>query len=442
MTAYEKKEKPVSASSSDIETEPEGKRNGTATPQNGAISDVKVGENPSTKQGKDVKVAENQVASGVKGVHSDTYKRIIELADTYTKEVAEHENDYEWKDSYDDYSKRVEPLAETLTDEALKELYNELEERHDGLSMWIVDILEGRRVMSMRKRVDEQAESNKKALSKVKMELDAMTSLVDGFSNAVYFGTMPDSTRQDGVLNHYFAYPINYKGKRSYVFCRALHDNNTNRLYVHEVFVEDKIKKGNTLQTAASQPHGGISLYRDILANVLLSGRKPEVFTRPALEPDTNTDTSGVDSGQTNGVTTPAGNSPQTSDCKDSELSEPKQGKGVKVAENQVSSGVQAMLASAEQKTNTEPSEAQKEAGNYKKGHMRIDGYDVTIENPKGSVRRGTDAGGTYDTAVVVVKNNESTAKGSASELGQPTENGAAVANFGAKVWNNSERAK
>lgn len=35
LTGYEKKEKSVSASSSDIETEPEGKRNGTATPQNG-----------------------------------------------------------------------------------------------------------------------------------------------------------------------------------------------------------------------------------------------------------------------------------------------------------------------------------------------------------------------------------------------------------------------
>ena len=54
-----------------------------------------------------------------------------------------------------------------------------------------------------------------------------------------------------------------------YVFCRALHDNNTNRLYVHEVFIEENIKKGNTLQTAASQPHGGVALYRDILANVL-----------------------------------------------------------------------------------------------------------------------------------------------------------------------------
>ncbi len=48
----------------------------------------------------------------------------------------------------------------------------------------------------------------------------------------------------------------------------------------------------------------------------------------------------------------------------------------------------------AEQETDTEPTDAQKEAGNYKKGHIRIDGYDLTIEQPKGSVRRGTDASG------------------------------------------------
>ncbi len=34
-------------------------------------------------------------------------------------------------------------------------------------------------------------------------------------------------------------------------------------------FLADNIEKGNTLQTAASQPHGGITLYKDILANVL-----------------------------------------------------------------------------------------------------------------------------------------------------------------------------
>lgn len=44
---------------------------------------------------------------------------------------------------------------------------------------------------------------------------------------------------------------------------------------------------------------------------------------------------------------------------------------------------------------NTEPSEAQKEAGNYKKGHLKVDGFDVSIENPKGSTRRGKDVNGT-----------------------------------------------
>ena len=51
-------------------------------------------------------------------------------------------------------------------------------------------------------------------------------------------------------------------------------------------------------------------------------------------------------------------------------------------------------IAVAEQETDTNPTEAQKEAGNYKKGHLKLDGYDISIENPKGSVRRGTDASG------------------------------------------------
>lgn len=42
----------------------------------------------------------------------------------------------------------------------------------------------------------------------------------------------------------------------------------------------------------------------------------------------------------------------------------------------------------------TEPTEAQKKAGNYRMGHVRIDGLDITIENPRGSIRKGTDADG------------------------------------------------
>lgn len=41
-----------------------------------------------------------------------------------------------------------------------------------------------------------------------------------------------------------------------------------------------------------------------------------------------------------------------------------------------------------------QPTEAQKEAGNYKKEHIRRDGFDISIENPKGSIRSGTDPGG------------------------------------------------
>ncbi|MDE6338484.1 MAG: hypothetical protein K2K97_01690, partial [Muribaculaceae bacterium] len=43
---------------------------------------------------------------------------------------------------------------------------------------------------------------------------------------------------------------------------------------------------------------------------------------------------------------------------------------------------------------NLNPTEAQKAAGNYKMEHRRIDGYNISIENPKGSVRRGKDADG------------------------------------------------
>lgn len=41
-----------------------------------------------------------------------------------------------------------------------------------------------------------------------------------------------------------------------------------------------------------------------------------------------------------------------------------------------------------------EPSDAQKEAGNYKKGHVRVHGLDIAIENPKGSKRSGVSADG------------------------------------------------
>lgn len=51
-------------------------------------------------------------------------------------------------------------------------------------------------------------------------------------------------------------------------------------------------------------------------------------------------------------------------------------------------------LKSAIEDTETNPSDAQKESGNYKKGHIKFGGYDYTIENPKGSTRSGKDSDG------------------------------------------------
>ena len=225
------------------------------------------------------------------------------------------------------------------------------------------------------------------------MKLDAITSLVDGFGNAVYLGTMPDGTRQDGVLNHYFAYPINYNGRRCYVFCRALHDNNTKRLYVHEVFVEENIKRGNTLQTAASQPHGGIALYRDVLANVL-DVKNKEV----AVSKDGGAQT------EQSPVTVPVATS----------RTEPGVSKGKGTTNSPIPNELGEKIAEAEAEVNTNPTEKQKEAGNYKKGHVQIGTFNVTIEQPKGSVRSGVDANGKaeYVTDKMIAEMNDKAKRG------------------------------
>lgn len=55
---------------------------------------------------------------------------------------------------------------------------------------------------------------------------------------------------------------------------------------------------------------------------------------------------------------------------------------------------ISAELKRARQDVDLNPTERQKKAGNYKKGHLRILGFDITIENPKGSFRSGVDSNG------------------------------------------------
>ena len=84
------------------------------------------------------------------------------------------------------------------------------------------------------------------------------------------------------------------------------------------------------------------------------SRRKPEVFTQPALESENSTDFGAVNSGQSNGATTPAGNSPLTSTHKGTSSSSQSQ---------EINEEINKQVAQAESKVNTNPTEAQKEAG-------------------------------------------------------------------------------
>lgn len=144
---------------------------------------------------------------------------------------------------------------------------------------------------------------------------------------------------------------------------------------------------------------------------VKYSRRKPKVHSVPALGEDTNTDIPEVNSGHSEGATAPAGNSSKTSDGKGStklltaqekgdifaeaeRLEEEERAKRDKPSENKGGTLLSEQIATASAEVNTEPTEAQKEAGNYKKGHVQVGTFDITIEQPQGSVRRGTDADG------------------------------------------------
>ena len=70
---------------------------------------------------------------------------------------------------------------------------------------------------------------------------------------------------------------------------------------------------------------------------------------------------------------------------KDTNNSDYLQGKNKKFSEK---------LQNAIAETETEPTEAQKKAGNYKKGHLTFGGYNFTVETPKGTTRSGKDEQG------------------------------------------------
>ena len=123
--------------------------------------------------------------------------------------------------------------------------------------------------------------------------------------------------------------------------------------------------------------------------------KNKEVYNRhtTAKQPVEAAETS-QDAEQGDTQTSSSMNVPTSSDGKDINKQTTLQENGGKSSENKGETPLSEQIATASAEVDTEPTEAQKEAGNYKKGHVQVGTFDITIEQPQGSVRKGTDADG------------------------------------------------
>ena len=171
----------------------------------------------------------------------------------------------------------------------------------------------------------------------------------------------------------------------SYIFIRSFKKADGSRFYY---FTSITVSKDGREVVVSSQEKSRNKILR-LLQEGSVIWRTPKDATTSSAERQ------GLDYEQPNEAETAtkgSGITPQitSSDSKDTTNSPTTNELGEK---NDVPS-VQEQVQAAEAEVNTNPTDGQKEAGNYKKGHVRIDGFDVSIEQPKGSVRRGTDADG------------------------------------------------
>ena len=126
------------------------------------------------------------------------------------------------------------------------------------------------------------------------------------------------------------------------------------------------------------------------------TGAAPANVTTEQAQQDS--EPTGSASNHSNGSADKVTQSSQTKETKEDKFSPTprKDGESIPDYAERVAEEHQAQRTRKEEeaKVDTNPTDAQKEAGNYKKGHIKVDGLNITIEQPKGSIRRGTDANG------------------------------------------------
>ena len=120
--------------------------------------------------------------------------------------------------------------------------------------------------------IDEQSIRSTLAHKYGPEKLDSITSLFEGFKNAVYLTDLEDYD-DDSIMYSYFVYPIEYDGEKGYCLCRTRLKKDCgakHRLYIHEVF-SYKYIKNFTFQAAADESHQvrGKVLYSYLLKQIV-----------------------------------------------------------------------------------------------------------------------------------------------------------------------------
>lgn len=189
---------------------------------------------------------------------------------------------------------------------------------------------------------------------------------------------------------------------KNYTIVRKGNKRNGIDTYILEV----SDKKNNTLFVELSKDG---SYWNVNSAGVFRKGyskKKEVVWPLPAVEDASTAEDTGVQNAA-DSSNSMSGNSPQNTSFvdKDTQSLEEKQEDKQKFTASEINQdeGVieyaqriakEKEIWDESQKVDINPTEGQKEAGNYKMGHVKVDGMDITIENPKGSVRSGKDANG------------------------------------------------
>ena len=171
----------------------------------------------------------------------------------------------------------------------------------------------------------------------------------------------------------------------SYVFIRSFKKVDGSRYYYFTSITVSKDGKEVVISNQEKR--------RNAIANLLTKGKL--VWKHADDVSDASDMAQGLYSSQGNvsDLATEGTDAPQTtisSTGKDTPENSAVQTSGQENAET----SLQSEVTRAEQQTNAEPTEGQKEAGNYKKGRVKIGPFDVVIEQPLGSVRSGVDANG------------------------------------------------